>query len=38
MVTHQNYRYIVPYKKNANNVQQYTTTALDGQLIIWDAK
>jgi len=29
---------VVPYKKNANVVAQYSTTALDGQLIIWDAK
>jgi len=29
---------VTAYKKAGNNVSQYSTTALDGQLIIWDAK
>jgi len=29
---------VVPYKKTGNAVSHYSTTALDGQLIIWDSK
>jgi len=29
---------VVAYKKTGNNVSQYSTTALDGQIIIWDSK
>lgn len=35
---HQNcITYIVPYKRAGPNVSQYSTTGLDGNIIIWDA-
>jgi len=35
---HQNtITYVVPYKRSGANVSQYSTTALDGALIIWDS-